>query len=51
MALKFSGADWNDIKNMERWSLDISLIYIHDQIEEYSEVWMVNWRKNDPIST
>ena len=32
MALKFAGADRDDIKKMGRWSSDTFLIYIHDQI-------------------
>ena len=51
MALKFSGANLYDIKKMGRYSSDIFLIYIHDQISEYSNVWIKKWRKNDPIST
>ena len=39
MALKFAGADRDDIKKMGRWSSDTFLIYIHDQIAEYSEGW------------
>ena len=39
MALKFAGADRDDIKKMGRWSSDTWLIYIHDQISEYSEGW------------
>ena len=39
MVLKFSGADRDDIKKMGRWSSDTWLIYIHDQIDEYSEEW------------
>jgi len=39
MALKFAGADRDDIKMMGRWSSDIFLIYIHYQIAEYSEGW------------
>ena len=39
MALKFAGADQDDIKKMGRLSLDTFLIYIHDQIAEYSEGW------------
>ena len=37
MALKFSGADRENIKKMGRWSSDTFLIYIHDQIADYSE--------------
>ena len=39
MALKFTGADRDDIRKMGWWSLDTFLIYIHDQIAEYSEGW------------
>ena len=39
MALKFAGADRDDIKKMGRWSSDTFLLYIHDQIAEYSEGW------------
>ena len=39
MALKFAGADRDDIKKMGRWSSDTFLVYIHDQIAEYSEGW------------
>ena len=39
MALKFAGADRDDIKKMGRWSSDTWLVYIHDQIAEYSEGW------------
>ena len=39
IALKFAGADRDDIKNMGRWSSDTFLVYIHDQIAEYSERW------------
>ena len=39
MALKFSGADRGDIKQMVRWSSDIFLICIRDQIAEYFEGW------------
>ena len=39
MALKFAGASRDDIKKMGRWSSDTFLIYIHDQIAEYSEGW------------
>ena len=35
MALNFSGADRNDIKNIGRWSSDTFLIYIHGQIAKY----------------
>ena len=43
MALKFAGADRDDIKKMGRWSSDTFLIYIHDQIAEYSEGWTGPW--------
>ena len=36
MTLKFSGADQDDIKKIGSWSPDIFLIYINDQIAEYS---------------
>ena len=39
MALKFAGADPTDIRKMGRWSGDTWLMYIHDQIAEYSEGW------------
>ena len=39
MSLKFLDADCDDIKKMGRWSSDTFLIYIHDQIVEYSEGW------------
>ena len=39
MALKFAGADRDNIKKMGRWSSDTFLVYIHDQIAEYSEGW------------
>jgi len=39
VALKFAGADRDDIKKMGRWSSDIFLLYIHDHIAEYSERW------------
>ena len=39
MALKMPGADRDDIKKMGRWSSDTFLIYIHDQIAEFSEGW------------
>ena len=39
MALKFAGADRDDIKKLGRWSSDTFLLYIHDQIAEYSEGW------------
>ena len=39
MVLKFAGSDWDDIKKMGRWSLDTFLIYIHNQIAEYSKGW------------
>ena len=39
MALELSGADRDNIKKMERWSSDNFLIYIHNQIAEYSEGW------------
>ena len=39
MALAFAGADYDDIKKMGRWISDTFLIYIHDQIAEYSEGW------------
>ncbi len=39
MAIKFAGADRDDIKKMGRWSSDTFLLYIHDQIAEYSEGW------------
>ena len=39
MALKFAGAHRDDIKKIGRWSSDTFLIYIHDQIAEYSEGW------------
>ena len=39
MALKFSGADRDDIKKMGRWSSETCLVYIHDQIAEYLEGW------------
>ena len=39
MALNFLGADQDDIKKMGRWSSDTFLVYIHDQIAEYSESW------------
>ena len=40
MALKFAGANRDNIKKMGRWSGDTFLIYIHDQIVEYSEGWI-----------
>lgn len=39
MTLEFAGADRNSIKKMGRLSSDTWLIYIHDQIDEYSEGW------------
>ena len=39
MALKFAGADRDDIKKLGRWSSDTFLIYIHDQIAAYQEGW------------
>ena len=39
MALKFAGADRDDIKKMGQLSSDTWLVYIHDQIVEYSEGW------------
>jgi len=39
MALKFAGANREDIKKLGRWSGDTFLMYIHDQIAEYSEGW------------
>lgn len=45
MALKFSGADRDDIKNLGCWSSDTFLIYIHDQIAEYSEGWLKKMAK------
>ena len=39
MALKFSGADRDDIKKLGRWTSDTFLIYIHDQIAAYQEGW------------
>ena len=39
MALKFAKADRDDIKKFGRWSSDTFLLYIHDQIAEYSEGW------------
>jgi len=37
MALKFSGADKDDIKNMGQWSSDTFFVYTHDQIADYLE--------------
>ena len=45
MVLKFSGSDWDDIKKMGRWSLDTFLIYIHNQIAEYSKGWTKNSKR------
>jgi len=39
MALKFAGAGHVDIKNTGRWNSDTFLMYIHDQIAEYSGGW------------
>jgi len=39
MALKFAGADRDDIKKMGRWSSGNFLVYIHDPIADYSEGW------------
>ena len=39
MALKFAGADGPDIMKMGRWSGNTFLMYIHDQVAEYSEGW------------
>ena len=39
IALKFSGADLDHKKKLGQWSSDTFLIYIHDQIAEYSEGW------------
>ena len=39
MVLKFIRTACDDIKKMSRWSSDTFLIYIHDQITEYSEGW------------
>ena len=39
MALRFANASRDDIKKMGRWSSDTFLIYIQDQIAEYSEGW------------
>jgi len=41
MALKLASTNCDDIKNIGRWSSDTILIYIHDQIPEYSEGWTV----------
>ena len=49
MALKFSGADRDDIKKMGRWSSDTFLIYIHDQIAEYSEGWSKKMAEKRPF--
>ena len=40
MALKFAGADRQDIMKFGRWSGDTCLLYINDQIAEYSEGWI-----------
>ena len=39
MALKFAGADRDDIKKFGRWTSDTFLLYIHDQIAAYQEGW------------
>ena len=39
MALNFAGAKRDRIKKFGRWSSDTFLLYIHDQITEYSEGW------------
>ena len=39
MALSFAGAGSIRIKKFGRWSSDTFLMYIHDQIMEYSEDW------------
>ena len=39
MALNFAGAKRDTIKKFGRWSSDTFLLYIHDQIAEYSEGW------------
>ena len=39
MALLFAGATRDEIKKMGRWSSDTWLVYIHDQIAEFSEGW------------
>ena len=39
MALNFVGVERYDIKNMGRWNSDTCLIFIYNQISEYSEGW------------
>jgi len=39
MALTFTGVGRQDIEKMGWWSLETFLIYIHDQITDYSEGW------------
>ena len=43
MALKFAGANREDIKKMGRWSSDTWMVCIHDQIVEYSKGWTKKW--------
>ena len=49
MALKFAGADRDDIKKMGRWSSDTFLMYIHDQIAEHSEGWTAQMGVSRPF--
>lgn len=37
MALNFAGTDHDNIKKLGQWSSDMFMIYIHDQIVEYSK--------------
>ena len=39
MAIKFSSGNRDDTKKMGRWSSDTFLMYIHNQIAEYTEGW------------
>ena len=49
MELKFDGTDRDHIKKMDWWSSDTFLVYIHDQITEYSEGWTNKWQSKGHI--
>ena len=40
MTITFTGGYRDDRKKLGRWSSDTFLMYIHNQIAEYSEGWI-----------